>query len=209
MKIAVTGGPTAGKTALVDTLFLSFSDRLGIVQEAASLLFRAGFPRADNDERRRVQERAIYHMQTALEDLAALDQPDRVLLCDRGTLDGLAYWPGSEESYFEAIGSTMEKELGRYDWVLHVDVVPPYDFQPNTLRTETAEEIVGINERLKQAWRLHPRRCILSARGAFMHKLQQATNFLDRALDGDRSFKSRASCLTEISNETAKGSALV
>jgi len=189
MKIAVTGGPTAGKTALVETLFLSFSDRLGVVQEAASMLFRAGFPRSREARHLAIQERAIFHMQTALEDLATLDKPQRALLCDRGTLDGLAYWPGSEESYFAAIGSTMEKELARYDHVLHVDVSVPCDCQPNTLRIESEAEIIAINERLKHAWRLHPHRTILSADIGFFRKIELATEFLDQALDGTHSFR--------------------
>ncbi len=199
MKIAVTGGPTAGKTALVETLFLAFSDRLGVVQEAASMLFRAGLPRGTDQAHLLIQERVIYHMQTALEDLATLDKPGRALLCDRGTLDGLAYWPDTEAGYFAAIGSTMEKELARYEWVLHVDVATPYDLQPNTLRVESAEEIVRVNERLKNAWRLHPNRCVLPADAGFVHKIELATRFLDRALDG-HSFEAKASCLAEISN---------
>jgi len=199
MKIAVTGGPTAGKTALVETLFLAFSDRLGVVQEAASMLFRAGLPRGTDVAHLLVQERVIYHMQKALEDLATLDKPGRVLLCDRGTLDGLAYWPGTEASYFAVIDSNIEAELARYDWVLHVDVAPPYDFQPNTLRIESAEEIIRINERLKSAWSLHPKRFVLPADAGFVHKLELATRFLDRALDG-HSFEAKASCLAELSN---------
>lgn len=197
MKIAVTGGPTAGKTALIETLFLSFSGRLGVVQEAASLLFRAGFPRSREPKHLAVQERAIFHMQTALEDLVSLDKPGRALLCDRGTLDGLAYWPGAEESYFSAIGSTMEKELARYDYVLHVDVSPPYDFQPNTLRVETEAEIIALNERLQRAWRLHPRRTILPAEIGFIDKIQWASEFLDKALDGSHSFRHQVEKFSE------------
>jgi len=146
-----------------------------------------------------IQERAIYHLQTALEDLARLDHPKRALLCDRGTLDGLAYWPESESSYFAAIGSSMEAELAKYDCVIHVDVAPPFDFQPNTLRTESVEEIVSINERLKHAWRLHPRRWILAADLGFVRKLELATHFLDRTLDGRPFFEAMAERFAEMS----------
>jgi AAA domain len=201
MKIAVTGGPTAGKTALIETLFLAFSDRLGVVQEAASFLFRAGFPRYHDEAHICIQERAIYHMQNAFEDIGRLGNPNKVLLCDRGSLDGLAYWPKSKQSYFAAIDSTMEKELARYDWVLHIDVQPPFDIQPNRLRSESEAQILEINERLKDAWSLHPRRCILPADIGFVRKLELATELLDRAMDGRPAFRQGIRCLKEHSGE--------
>ena len=44
--------------------------------------------------------------------------PERILLCDRGTLDGAAYWPGEPEEFFAAIGTSLEAELARYDAVI-------------------------------------------------------------------------------------------
>ena len=44
--------------------------------------------------------------------------PDCLILCDRGSLDGLAYWPGSEEDFFDKMESSLEKEMKRYDAVI-------------------------------------------------------------------------------------------
>lgn len=181
-RIAITGAPAAGKTALVESLFLEFSDQLAVVCEAASFLFRAGLPRPREDEQQKVVERLIYHTQTALEDLAALQRPGRVLLCDRGTLDGLAYWPGTVQDYFSVIGSSRERELARYQWVLHLDAAAPFDLQPNTLRIESSDEIFKLNERLQEAWRSHPRRLVIPASMPFLAKLDFATTELSRIL---------------------------
>ena len=71
----------------------------------------------DADAQRSVQ-RAIFEVQRSLEDIQASLFPDRVLLCDRGTIDGGAYWPDGDGAFFEAMGTTHEAELGRYDAVL-------------------------------------------------------------------------------------------
>lgn len=190
MKIALTGGPSAGKTALAETIALAMTNRLTLVQEAASLLFRSGFPRAADNAHLLVQQRAIYHVQTALEDMAILDRPGRPLLCDRGTLDGLAYWPGPERVYFETVGSSMEKELSRYDWVIHVDLAPPLDLRRSRFRIESEAEILYLNERIKLAWRLHPRRLIVPATLGFVEKIELTTQAVQKMLAGTTPLRS-------------------
>ncbi|MEO8382557.1 MAG: hypothetical protein ABI779_23050 [Acidobacteriota bacterium] len=43
-----------------------------------------------------------------------------IVLCDRETLDGLAYWPDDEESFFGQLETTREWELTRYATVIHL-----------------------------------------------------------------------------------------
>jgi hypothetical protein len=38
-------------------------------------------------------------VQRNLEDVQAALYPERVLLCDRGTVDGAAYWPGEPHHF--------------------------------------------------------------------------------------------------------------
>ena len=44
--------------------------------------------------------------------------PERILLCDRGTIDGAAYWPGDSNLFFEEQDSSLDQELSRYDGVI-------------------------------------------------------------------------------------------
>jgi hypothetical protein len=57
-------------------------------------------------------------VQTQVENVQSALYPDRILLCDRGTVDGAAYWPDAPDSFFGAVGTTFERELARYDAVL-------------------------------------------------------------------------------------------
>jgi hypothetical protein len=43
-----------------------------------------------------------------------------VALCDRGTVDGLAYWPGDAETFFRDLSTTLPRELERYAAVIHL-----------------------------------------------------------------------------------------
>lgn len=57
------------------------------------MLYAGGFPRSDLDEARRANQRAIFQVQLSLEESLAAIYPGRILLCDRGNIDGAVYWP--------------------------------------------------------------------------------------------------------------------
>ena len=82
------------------------------------MLFAGGFPRYAEEDCVRCQQQAIYHVQKNLEQTQQIHFPGRVLLCDRGTLDGAGYWHNGLDSWCEEIGTTVEKELARYDAVI-------------------------------------------------------------------------------------------
>lgn len=184
MKIVLTGGPSAGKTSLVEILFRTHVNHLTGVAEAASILFKGGFPRQPDDEARRCQQRAIYHVQKELEELGRLEAGSRALICDRGSLDGLAYWPGSEESFFTSISSTMEEEIARYDWVIHLETAAAASYQASSVRIESSTEARQIDEKVKQAWRLHPNRVIIHNSTDFFVKIERAVDIVNQILDG-------------------------
>jgi len=70
-----------------------------VVPEAATLLFTGGFPRVMEAHARRAAQAAIFHLQRNLEDVQAARFPERILLCDRGTADGTAYWPDEPSGF--------------------------------------------------------------------------------------------------------------
>lgn len=184
MKIVLTGGPSAGKTTIAEALVRAYWNQLVLVPEAASLLFRGGFPRAPSPEAVSHQQRAIYHVQRELEALSLLESEGRSMICDRGTLDGLAYWPGIEEEFFRQIGSSMEQEIARYDWVLHLDTAGSHAYQSSSIRKETHPEAQIINERVKKAWRMHPRRIIICNNRDFTMKINLALQLVGSILAG-------------------------
>ncbi len=177
--VVVTGGPGAGKTALIELVRPTLPAHVGVVPESAGILFRGGFPRAEAPRFRRAAQRAIYHVQRELEQLAADAAGVRTLICDRGTLDGIAYWPDAAAELMRAVGTTFEAELARYDAVLHLRV-PPADLYnlSNPLRVETHAEAVAIDARIAEAWRGHPRFFAVNGAREFMHKMQHALELL-------------------------------
>ena len=118
-RVVLTGGPGAGKTALLELIRQSFCSHVRVLPEAAGVVFGGGFPREDDRACRRAAQRAIFHVQRELEATGDSHNP-AIVLCDRGTVDGLAYWPGSLEEFWSSLGTTLDNELGRYDAIIHL-----------------------------------------------------------------------------------------
>lgn len=174
--VVLTGGPGAGKTAVLELVRRMLCRHVALLPEAASIIFGGGFPRRDTLPARRAAQRAIVRVQQELERWITHEEPVAVGLCDRGVLDSLAYWPGPAEDFFTELGTTREKELARYAAVIHLRT-PPGDGgynHRNPLRTETPEEAAVIDARIEQVWRDHPRRFIVPNTPDFMEKAQHA-----------------------------------
>ena len=178
-RVVLTGGPGAGKTAVLELIRQSFCTHVKVLPEAASVVFGGGFPREDDDACRRAAQRAIFHIQRELEMVGDNHNP-AVVLCDRGTIDGLAYWPGPVEDFWSSLGTTVEAELGRYDAVIHLRTPAlehGYNYQ-NPLRTESPTDAADIDGRIAEAWSLHPRRFLVESASDFLDKAAQALTLL-------------------------------
>lgn len=157
-RIVLTGGPGAGKTAVLDAIRATVCEHIRVLPEAAGVVFGGGFPREATDASRRAAQRAIYYVQLELEAVADAANP-AIVLCDRGTVDGAAYWPAPGDLW-SSVGTTRDENFGRYDVVIHLrtpDATHGYG-QQNPLRVESSVEAKMIDARLFQAWDGHPRR---------------------------------------------------
>jgi hypothetical protein len=160
----------------------SFCEHVLVLPEAAGIVFGGGFPRRDEPADRRAAQRAIFHVQRELE-AAVEDRDAAIVLCDRGTLDGAAYWPGPS-TLWSAVGTTREAELRRYDAVIHLRtpaVDGGYD-RSNPLRVETAAEAGAIDGRIAEIWTGHPRRFVVEASADFLSKARAALDILENEL---------------------------
>lgn len=180
--IVITGGPGAGKTAVLDIASRMLHHRIAVLPEAATLLFAGGFPRKESSAARKAAQRAIFHVQHELENLLIEESTVDCVICDRGTLDGLAYWPGPCSEFFAQLGTTREAELQRYATVIHLRTpIIGYNHQ-NPLRIETAEQARIIDERIAEAWVGHPQRVFIDNAPDFMAKAHAALAAIVSAL---------------------------
>jgi predicted ATPase len=178
-RVVITGGPSAGKTTLLDLLQKQYGNRVSIAPEAASILFRGGFPRPVTDEDRVHTQRSIYALQREIE-LSALEKTGGApLFCDRGSLDGTAYWHASIKEFLMAMGTSLDRELARYTAVIHLQTAPADDGYVNTeVRTETHAEATALDMRVGEVWRMHPNYVFIPNRGTFFDKLDFALTVL-------------------------------
>ena len=173
-RIVLTGGPGGGKTTAADLFRREIGDRVVIVPEAATILFQGGFPRSRELHALRAAQTAIFQVQRRLEDVQAALFPGRALLCDRGTVDGAVYWPGSPGDYFKAVGSTLETELARYDAVIFLETGAYGGVSiegGNPVRNETLKEAVKLDQKLRALWSRHPRFILVPHNPSFFKKI--------------------------------------
>ncbi|MFM2417923.1 MAG: hypothetical protein RL385_2646 [Pseudomonadota bacterium] len=181
-RIVVTGGPGGGKTTAADLFRREIGESVVVVPEAATLLFSGGFPRSNDVLASAAAQRAIFHVQTNLEDVQSVRFPDRILLCDRGTVDGAAYWPMAEPDFFTAVGSSIARELGRYDAVLFFESAAVGGMSVeggNPTRIETNAEAVDLDGRLRLLWQQHPRFMVVPHNPSFVKKIMFALAMLE------------------------------
>ena len=178
-RVVLTGGPGAGKTALLELIRQTFCSHVRVLPESAGIVFGGGFPRGNEEACRRAAQRAIFHVQRQLEVIGDLHNP-AVVLCDRGTIDGLAYWPGRVEDFWSSLGTTLDSELRRYHAVIHLRTPTAehgYNHR-NPLRTESAATAADIDARLADVWSLHPRRFVVESAPEFILKASAALDIL-------------------------------
>jgi hypothetical protein len=149
-----------------------------VLPESAGILFGGGFPRDDSTEVRQAAQRAIFYVQREFESVADAEKP-AIVLCDRGTVDGSAYWFGAGD-LFSSVGTNLDEQIKRYDAVIHLSTPAfgtGYNHQ-NPLRIESAEEASAIDARIAEACDKHPRRFFVETSPDFLTKAARALEIL-------------------------------
>ena len=178
--VVLTGGPGAGKTAILEFAQREFCKHVTVLPEAANVLWKGGFPRHDGELARRAAQRAIARVQLELERIALDDGSPALVLCDRGTLDGVAYWPGPVDDFYTEQGINRAQELARYAAVIHLrspGAHNGYNHQ-NPMRTENPAQASAIDERIVAAWDGHRRRMFVDSTPRFLTKLAQTIELI-------------------------------
>jgi len=173
LKIVLTGAPGSGKTIISAQIARSNPTRYALVPEAATQVYTNSHTRWDRVDinRRRELQKQIYLLQRAQEDRIADENPGKILLLDRGTLDGAAYWPDGPEAYLLHLNTTHETELaaiGIYDGAAS-----------NSVRFEDAAGAIAAGEPLAKLWLPHKNVVKIFAHPDFQEKIAAVQRILD------------------------------
>jgi predicted ATPase len=182
--VVLTGGPGAGKTAVLEVVRQHFCRHVVALPEAASIVFGGGFPRRPTTPAREAAQRSIFRVQLELERMADEEGEAAVVLCDRGTVDGVAYWERDPERFWDDVGTTHAAQLARYAAVVHLrtpSVAHGYNHS-NPVRTESAGQAALVDARLLEVWADHPRRVIIDSAEDFVVKLHGALSAIRREI---------------------------
>ncbi|QDK44586.1 hypothetical protein DOM22_05140 [Bdellovibrio sp. ZAP7] len=193
-RVVLTGGPGGGKTTAAELFRREINRQIVIVPESATLLYSGGFPRSVHSDVRKIAQKAIYNVQLCLEEAQAAEYRSQFLLCDRGTVDGGAFWPGNSSEFFESLGTTLKQELARYDAVIFFETAAvsglPF-LSGNPLRIETEKEAVELDIKLRELWSQHENFIFIPHDVSFVRKVQAGLIAMQTVIEKEleRSFK--------------------
>ncbi len=122
IKIAITGGPCAGKSSIISELKKHYGKSVSIVPEVATLLFEEGFPPPNpwtQSWQNRLQNAIA--LRQLLEEEHAQNTNSKLVFCDRGLLDGAAYLSGGIQEFCETFFIGQKAALKRYTTVIHLE----------------------------------------------------------------------------------------
>lgn len=195
-KIAITGGPCAGKSTALSWINEEFTKKgykVLFIPETATELITGGVApwtcETDIDF-----QTAILKLQLAKEEIFEevaqhlYDAQKVLIVCDRGTLDGKAY---IEKHNFDKILNNLhftETQLkDNYDAVFHLVTAAKgasefYTLANNSARTETIEEAIANDDKIISAWAGHSHFRVIDNSTDFKKKMQrfvtEISNFL-------------------------------
>lgn len=183
--LVLTGGPCAGKSTVLEYLRAQLPEA-AFVPEAATLLLSGGYPLPGreveySDHWRYNFQGAILDLQLRLEAFWAQEAREtykRVLVLDRGALDGAAYLPGGAEENADTYGLSLESTLDRYYSIYHLESLATgdpasYGKRGNAERMESLEEAAQLELKTREAWRPHPRHTIFAAEPDLVSKAEK------------------------------------
>ncbi|MEA9357845.1 AAA family ATPase [Bacteriovorax sp. PP10] len=182
--VVITGGPGAGKTAVLEMIKKMNLLNTTILPEAASILFTGGFWRLPSKSGRASAQRAIFNVQNEMETLVKEENKWNFALCDRGTLDGLAYWPYDEDLFWKMNHTSLSKELSKYAAIIHLRT--PTETQGynniNPLRIENALTAREIDNKIADIWKDHPMYVDIESYDNFLTKTQIAIDLVNKIM---------------------------
>ncbi len=194
--VAFTGAPCGGKSMAVEAIRQQFAGKVVVVPEMASTIL-AGFPLPGRDlewssEWQDCLQRTILRAQLEAEEAwraAAIHQNAKIILCDRGVLDGAAYRGVSAQQFCVEFGIDLNEVHARYTGVLHLQSLAEFspelytaNMASNPHRFESAARAQELDRALLLAWRGHSNHEFIPADASIGRKLDQVVEFVQHLI---------------------------
>jgi predicted ATPase len=172
-RIVLTGGPSGGKSTTIMEINRLLPE-VYCAPEVATILLSGGFPAPNQDHPWSYDwqwkfQTAVAGTQLALEEISeqrARAESKRVIVYDRGLLDGASYLQFGVRDLETITQQTEQQMADRYDHVLHLPSsatrgLDGYDKLSNPHRFEEAAEALALEKRVLEVWSKHADRQII------------------------------------------------
>jgi thymidylate kinase len=196
-KIVLTGGPCGGKSTTLRALEKAFPEQIIFVPEVATILLKGGFPVPGRDVKwsqawQSAFQSAILPLQKSLEDafvLIAKENGKKLLICDRGVLDGAAYTPGGHITFCQTYNIKGEEAIARYSAVIHLESLATanpekYGKTGNENRFEPLERAQELEFATRQAWEMHKNHSIINGQHGIEKTISAVIEIVRAMLNG-------------------------
>ncbi len=203
-RVALTGGPCAGKTTALAQIISQFSD-LGFLvyalPETPTIFSNVSINFLTSDKQYFYNiEKAVLRYQLMMEDTfleLARNAPQPVLIVsDRGTMDISAYMESTVwQALLDELGlSDIKLRDARYDAVIHmvsaaIGAEEFYTLENNTARTEGLDLARELDHRILKSWTGHPQLHIVENNVDFDVKIKSVIQHLQRLVGADAGLK--------------------
>lgn len=193
-KVVLTGGPCSGKTTVAKAIAEAFRSRIIAIPEVASMLLQ-NFPLPGRDlewcsEWQKLFQKAVLPNQISLEDsweLSTKNYTEKIMLCDRGLLDGAIYTPGGQAMFCKLFSVNLEAAFARYHTVIHLESLAtfsPKEYGPggNDVRFETLEQAQLLEHAARNAWKGHRNLIFVSGEADVVDKTLRVREIIQNIL---------------------------
>ena len=189
-KIALTGGPCAGKTTALREIWLFLRKKgynVVIVPETATELINGGITPSEIGQitfQKNLLELQIKKEEIFTKSCKQLNK-DVVVVFDRGVLDGKAYLADEEyEQILDELNLDENELINFYDAVIFLDSAAMsndniYSTSNNPARNETAKEARKINIRTQEVWNKHKLFTVIKSEADFENKISNLLSVIE------------------------------
>lgn len=192
-KIALTGGPCAGKTTALRAIWLFLRKKgynVVIVPETATELINGGITPTNIGQIN--FQKNLLELQLKKEQIftksAEQQGKDVVIIFDRGCLDGKAYLTDDEYTdILDELNLNEEDLINFYDAVIFLDSAAMsneniYSTSNNPARNETVSEARKINIRTQEVWKNHRLFTIIKSESDFEEKISKLLSVIENLI---------------------------